>query len=71
MINLKIKEFLEEKDQSIYWLSKETGLTYPGLLRIVKNETGSIHFETLEKIMQAFNVSDFNKILEIVPDNKK
>ncbi len=71
MIKLKVTQLLEEKDKSIYWLSKETGLTYPGLLKLVKNETASIHFETLEKIMSALDIKDFNKILELKEDKIK
>jgi putative transcriptional regulator len=65
MIKVKIIEILEERNQSIYWLAKESDLSYPTVFNLCKNDTKSIQFETLEKIMTALEISDFNKILEI------
>ena len=71
MIKVNIKQVLNQKDKSIYWLAKKTNLAYPGLLRLVKNETNSIHFNTLEEIMNVLDINSFDDILEIVPDNEE
>ncbi|MFW6015115.1 MAG: helix-turn-helix domain-containing protein [bacterium] len=65
MIKLKIKEILEKNNKSTYWLSKNTSLTSPAIYKIVDGKTNGIQFDTLEEIMKALNITDFNKILEI------
>ena len=65
MIKINVKEILEEKNKSIYWLSEKTNLTYPTLYRIAKNQTEGIQFHTLEEIMKALDITDFNDILEL------
>ncbi len=65
-VKIKIKDILEQrqaenKENSMYWLAKEVGVTYPTILNIVKgdkngNPPKSINFETLEKICNVLNV---------------
>lgn len=64
MIKVKIIDILDERNQSIYWLAKKSDLSYPTVFNLCKNDTKSIQFETLEKIMLALEINDFNKILE-------
>lgn len=65
MIKVKIIDILDERNQSIYWLAKKSDLSYPTVFNLCKNDTKSIQFETLEKIMLALEIDDFNKILKI------
>jgi len=64
MVKVKIKEILEERDQSIYWLSDETGMSYSSLYNLVNHKNKGLQFKTLDKIMEALEIEDFNKILE-------
>jgi len=64
VIKVKIIDILDERNQSIYWLAKKSDLSYPTVFNLCKNDTKSIQFETLEKIMLALEINDFNKILE-------
>ena len=68
-MEIKIKKILEEKGKTIYWLSKEVGITHYNLSKLVKNETTSIKFEHIEKICKALNCTP-NDILGW-DDNKK
>jgi len=70
MINIKIENILHKQDKSIYWLAEKTGLSYTTVYNLVNNKTASIHFNTLEEIMKALEITDFNKVLEIVPDKE-
>jgi len=71
MIKIKIKDILEEKDKSIYWIAEETGKSYSSLYNMINNKTKAIHFETLETVMQLLEIDDFNKILEITQDSEE
>lgn len=48
-----LNELLQKKDKSLYWLAKETGISYPTLHKINKNETEGIKFSILEAICNA------------------
>lgn len=67
MIKVKIKDILNEKHMSMYALSKAINVSPNNLNKLVKNETNSIRFDTLEKIVEVLDV-DFNSIFQIVKD---
>jgi len=71
MVKIKIKKLLNKKDKSLYWLSNNANLTYTALHRIANHKTEGIKFHTLEEIMKALNITDFNEIMEIVPEKEK
>lgn len=66
MIQLKIKELLEKKDVTMYWLSKQTGISPNNVSNLYSNKTKSITFETLEKIYTALDCKSFDEILEYI-----
>ena len=64
MIKIKIKDFLERNNKSIYWLAQKAELTYPTVYNLVNEKTKSIHFETLDKIMDVLEINSFDVILD-------
>lgn len=64
MIKINLDSILEKQDKTVYWLSKKTGISQNSLGKIVKNETTSIKFDTLEKICIALDV-DVQDILKL------
>ena len=66
MVKMRLKELLNERDESIYWLSENTSLTYTGFYKIVNGRTQGIHFDTLDEIMDALEIEDFNLLFEKV-----
>lgn len=52
---VKLREILDNKNKSIYWLNKETGIAASTLSRICNNKTTSIEFTVLDKICEALN----------------
>jgi len=65
MIKLKVEDILAHKDKTMYWLAKQTDLTYNAIYKIVNGNTEGIKFHTLEEIMSALDIDDFNEIMEI------
>lgn len=57
---IKLREALDQRNKSIYWLNKQTGIASSTLSRICNNKTSSIEFSVLDKICDALNceVSD-------------
>lgn len=65
MIKFNVDKILENQGKTVYWLSKQTGISQNSLGKIVKNETTGINFDTLEKICIALNVSIYD-VLELI-----
>ena len=57
---VKLRETLDKKNKSIYWLHNKTGVASSTLSRICNGKTSSIDFSTLDKICDALDceVSD-------------
>ncbi len=53
IIKVHIKEVLEKRRRTFYWLSKQTGISHTTLWRLKKGKALGINFTTLEKICQA------------------
>lgn len=67
IIKIKLKEILEEKQISIYKLSKRTRISASNLSKIIKQETQSTRYNHLERICISLELTP-NDILEIQPD---
>lgn len=55
-IRLRIKEILEEKGKSNYWLSQQLGMCYRNYHNIVTNKTSAIRFETMERLCEILEI---------------
>ncbi len=49
-MTLRIKEILDKKGKSKYWLYMQLGLSYQNFNRIINNETSGIKFENLKNL---------------------
>lgn len=52
-IEFRIDEVLRQREQSLYWLSRTTGISYTTLWRLNKDRALGINFATLEKLCLA------------------
>ena len=50
MVHLRLKELLEEREVTLYWLGEQPGLKYPTLRKIFRGETKGVDFNTLDLI---------------------
>jgi putative transcriptional regulator len=53
IIEVQIKEILEKRGRTFYWLSKQAGVSHTTLWRLKKGKALGINFSTLERICQA------------------
>lgn len=65
---IKLREALDQRNKSIYWLNKQTGIASSTLSRICNNKTTSIEFSVLDKICEALNC-EVSDILENTKTN--
>lgn len=66
-MKLKIKEILQERNMSVYKLSKLTGMGEVHLGRYVHNRVQKPNLETVYKIAKALNIN----IEELIQEEKK
>ena len=50
MIKLRVKEILEKKGRTKYWLYKQMGMSYQNFNRMINNETKSIQYANMEAL---------------------
>jgi putative transcriptional regulator len=55
MIKLRLNELLEEKDRTMYWLSKQSGVRYATIFNLCKGDAAKLRIETLDRICEALN----------------
>ena len=57
---VKLREVMKKNNVSIYWLSKQTGITTATISKLCDQKTSGIRFYVLDKICDALNceVSD-------------
>lgn len=63
MLKFQIDKILKQKEKSLYWLSKETGISYPTLHKIMNNTTVSVSLDILEKLCKALEI-DLDELLK-------
>lgn len=56
IIRLRIKEILEERGRSNYWLSQQLGMCYRNYHNIVTNKTSAIRFDTMERLCEILEI---------------
>ncbi len=69
-ITFKIEEVLKQREQSLYWLSRTTGISYTTLWRLTKDRALGMNFATLEKMCIALDCGP-GDLMELDPDKKE
>jgi putative transcriptional regulator len=50
VVKIQLEKLLKAKDKTLYWLAKETGISYNALSKISKNNVTRLELDTIEKI---------------------
>ena len=69
-IKFRIEEILRKREQSLYWLSRTTGVSYTTLWRLTKDRALGVNFATLEKLCAALRCGP-GDLLELETDTKE
>ena len=56
MIKIRLNELLEERDQTLYWLARETGIRYATLWQMSRDEISLLNLKSLDKICKILKV---------------
>jgi putative transcriptional regulator len=69
-IHTKLDELLEERQKSLYWLQKETGISYTALLKLRKDRARSMDYAVLDKICAALDCEPGDLIVRVPGESK-
>ena len=50
MVEIKVKELLEKKGHTKYWLYKRMGMSYQNISKIWNGETAGMRYDIMEKL---------------------
>ena len=70
MIKLRVKQLLAERERTLYWLMKQTGIRYATLLNLRDGKTRRIDLPALEAICRALDAEP-GELFVIQPKLKK
>jgi putative transcriptional regulator len=68
MVKTRIEEVLAERGQSLYWLAKESGVTYAALWNLKEKRTDGITFTLLDSICKALNCQPGDILVRVEGD---
>lgn len=71
MIEVKLDTVLEEKNRTLYWLAKETGISHNTLWRMNKGLSTGISFDVLDKITDALECEPGDILIKALGSKKK
>jgi putative transcriptional regulator len=69
-IHTRLDELLEQKEKSLYWLQKETGISYSALHKLRKDRARSMDYEVLEKICAVLDCEPGDLIVRVADEPK-
>ena len=67
MITCTLKELVERKGVTIYWLMKQTSISKKSIYDLSNMKTKAVHLETIDKICLALDCTP-NDILKVSKD---
>ncbi|SFJ43802.1 Cro/C1-type HTH DNA-binding domain-containing protein [Halobacillus dabanensis] len=70
-IRIKLTDILKERGYTQMRLAQETGIRPNAISQLTAGFRKQIHLEHIEKIMKHFDITDFNEILEILPEENE
>jgi putative transcriptional regulator len=68
MVKTKIEEVLAERGHSLYWLAKESGVTYAALWNLKERRTDGITFTLLDAICKALDCQPGDILVRVEGD---
>ena len=69
MIQMRIDEILSARGRSLYWLAKQSGVTYSTLWKLKTADTQGISFGVLDRICKALECEPGDLLIRL-PDKK-
>ncbi len=70
MIKVKITELLTQQNQTLYWLSKQTGVRYATIFDLSKNKVSRLSLSVLDRICAVLNCQPGDLIVYVADDKR-
>lgn len=70
MIQVKITELLAQQNQTLYWLSKQTGVRYATIFDLSKNNISRLSLNVLDRICAVLGCQPGDLLIHTVDDKR-
>lgn len=72
MIRLQLNELLEEREQTIYWLWKQTGIRYATIWQMGKGEVARLNLDVLDRVCEVLECQPGDLLVRVeTPKRRK
>jgi putative transcriptional regulator len=55
MIKIRLRERLEERERTLYWLSMQSGVRYATVWKLSRGEVGRLNLDVLDRICETLD----------------
>jgi putative transcriptional regulator len=70
MINTRLEELLSERERTLYWLAKESGVGYKTIHKLARGRADSIKFDILDKICTLLECTPGDVLIQVSEDQR-
>ncbi len=65
MIEIRLKQLLEKRGRTLYWLAKATGCHYPSLWRLAESQVSRVTIDALDRICEALQCQPGDLLVKV------
>jgi len=65
MVRLRLKELLQERGKTSYWLAKETGVRYATIWQMINGKVARLNMEALDRICTALECQPGTLLVQV------
>lgn len=65
MIKVRLNEMLEEREQTLYWLWKRTGIRYATVWQMGKGEVSRLSLDVLDRVCEALECQPGDLLIRV------
>jgi putative transcriptional regulator len=71
MIKIRLNEVLAEREQTLYWLWKQTGVRWATIWQIGNGEVARLNLDALDRICEVLECQPGDLLVRIEPKKRK
>jgi putative transcriptional regulator len=71
MIKFRLREILEERGRTVYWLWKQTGIRYATVWQMANGEATRVNLDVLDRICEALECEPGDLLVRVKTSTKR
>jgi putative transcriptional regulator len=71
MIRIRLNDVLAERDHTLYWLWKQTGIRYATIWQMGKGEVARLNLDVLDRVCEALECQPGDLLVRVETSKKR